>query len=375
MDGPREVRSEDLGSLRALTDLVMREGLVDQFPQLFSPDNFGNLRICAENGKVVSHVGMTQRDAVLLGCPIRAALIGGVCTHPDYRRRGLASACFDDAFRKARADGVDMMIVSGDRNLYRMRGCVPVGSGLEFEIARDTVPAALAERSAAVTVEVMTDDELPLVEECYRAEPVRFERPHDDYRFALESGWVMNRPSDFLVIREGGAFRGYIIAPRRGKESRERLAEFAGDRGAALAAIPHVLNRYDLSSVAFHVMRRDERMRILCEQYGLQGSPRSTPGTVTLVNFPQFMERMRPHFAERLDPGTASNLQFRDIEDRPVFALGKDEYSTDRAEAARLIFGTSETPSSGDNELPGALRDAFPILFPLPTLWYGINYV
>src|SRR5690348_8886220 len=132
MDGPRGARKEDLPSLRALTDLVMREGLVDQYVQLFNEDNYENLRICVEDGKCVSHVGMTEQGAVLLGCPIHAACIGGVCTHPDYRKRGFASASFDDAARKAREDGIDLMIVSGDRNLYRMRGCVHVGSDLAF---------------------------------------------------------------------------------------------------------------------------------------------------------------------------------------------------------------------------------------------------
>jgi hypothetical protein len=36
MEGPRGVRREDIASLRALTNLVMREGLVDQYPQLFN---------------------------------------------------------------------------------------------------------------------------------------------------------------------------------------------------------------------------------------------------------------------------------------------------------------------------------------------------
>src|SRR5436305_8911342 len=102
MEGPRGVRPADMESLRELTGLVMREGLVDQFAQLFAESNYENLRVCLEHGRCVSHVGMTQSGAALFGCPIRVACIGGVCTHPDYRKLGLASACFDDAARKAR---------------------------------------------------------------------------------------------------------------------------------------------------------------------------------------------------------------------------------------------------------------------------------
>ncbi|HLJ56386.1 MAG TPA: GNAT family N-acetyltransferase, partial [Chthonomonadaceae bacterium] len=141
MDGPRGVCEQDMASLRALTGIVMRPELVDQYPQLFNPANYENLRVCADGEKLVAHVGMTQRNAILYDCRIRTACIGGVCTLPEYRKQGLASACFDDALRKARAEGVDLMIVSGDRNLYRMRGCVHVGGDTEYEIGRHAVPS------------------------------------------------------------------------------------------------------------------------------------------------------------------------------------------------------------------------------------------
>ena len=105
MEGPRGLLAWELGSLRELTDIVMRPGLVDQFPHLFDEENLENLRVCLYAGRCVSHVGMIQRDASLFGCRVRVGCIGAVSTHPDYRRRGLASACFDDALRKAGQDG------------------------------------------------------------------------------------------------------------------------------------------------------------------------------------------------------------------------------------------------------------------------------
>src|SRR4051812_33686407 len=116
MDGPRAMRAEDLPSVRALTDLVMRVGLVDQFPQLFTEENFENSRVCAEDGRCVSHVGLTLQNASFYGCWTRVGCIGGVCTHPDYRKLGLASACFDDAMLWAEAQGTDFLQVSGYRN-------------------------------------------------------------------------------------------------------------------------------------------------------------------------------------------------------------------------------------------------------------------
>jgi len=348
----------------------MRVGLVDQYVQLFHEENYDNLRICVDNGICVSHVGMTEGEAVLYGCRIQVACIGGVCTLPEYRKQGLASACFDDALRKAYQDGVDLMIVSGDRNLYRMRGCVHVGGDLHFELTLDTLPVEPVERARNLTVEVMTEEEMSLVMNCYRAEPVRFVRSPEDYHRALQSVRVMDRESDFLVVRDSGDFRGYLIAPRPGVETQPRVAEFAGDRHAILAALPQVLRRCGQSRLGFTALSHDTLMHSLCKQAGLQGEVRTTPGTITLVNFPQCMERMRPYLVETLGRQTAARLRFQQDGERYLFAFDTEEFVTDRAGAARLLFGAH--PNAGFSQLRSAVWGRF---LPLPTLWYGINYV
>jgi len=375
MEGPRGVRKAEMTSLRELTGLVMRVGLVDQFAQLFNEDNYENLIVCVGDGKCVSHVGMTQGGAVLFGCPIRVACIGGVCTHPDYRKRGLASACFDFAFEKARNEGADIMIVSGDRSLYRMRGCVHVGRDQVFTLTEESMKASSGRASGDVTLNVMRPEELPLVADCYRAEPVRFARTPEDYGYALQSEWVMNRPSDFLIVRERGDFRGYIIAPRTSTDGKANVAEYAGDRRACLVAMPEVRKRYGLSTLGFHVLRHDALMRSLCEQAGLEGNFRTTPGTVTLVNFPQLMERMRPYFEERLGTRVASRMRFTVEGDQYVFALHNERMALDRSEACRTLFGTLEPAGQSGTDRQDELGAALRAILPLPTLHYGINYV
>lgn len=375
MEGPRGLKKEEIASLRTLTDIVFRKGMMDEYPQLFNEENYENLRVCVDDGKVVSHVGMKEQDAMLFGCRIQTVCIGGVSTHPDYRKQGLASACFDDARRKSLEDGVDLMIVSGDRNLYRMRACCHVGGDLSVTIAADAIPASIEALAAGVTVEVMQEGELPRIMECYRAEPARFQRFPSDYHYVLQSGWAMNRPSHFLAIRQNGAFRGYALVHGPEPKSKATLAEFAGDRHALLAALPHILRRYDLAALTFQVMRHDGLLRSLCEQNGLQGTPRPTPGTVTLINFPQLLERMRPGFAEILGTKTAGRLRFRQDGDQYGIALGEEEFVTDAATAVRTLFGTVEGLPLAQQEGNGALREALLQILPLPTLWYGINYV
>lgn len=373
MEGPRAVRKEELASLRELVGIVFRPSLMDEYPQLFNEDNLENLRVVVDNGRCVSHVGMIQRYASLFGCMVKTCCIGAVSTLPEYRNRGLASACFDDAIQKAHNDGVDIMLVSGDRNLYRMRGCLLVGCDARFVLGKGEQPFAPTKDN--VTVEPMRDDELPLVMECYRHEPVRFLRPLDDYRYALQCGFVMNRPSDFLVIRQHGEFRGYVIVQHPRDDKRAMLAEFAGDRHAILAALPLIAERYDLNELRWQVLQHDALFRSLCEQAGLRPTPVHAYYTLKIINFLQLMERMRPRWEELLGWRDAAKLSFWQDGERYGFRFGDDELITDRDTATRIVFGTVSGEEAQAIEGHGKLTDVLKAIFPLPCLWYGINYV
>lgn len=374
MEGPRALRPDEFPALRALTDVVFRPRMPEQYPQLFNPENRENLRVCSEDDRCVSHVGMTQRGATLLGCAIQVCCIGAVATHPEYRGQGLASACFDDAVARAYRNGVDIMLVSGDRDLYRRRGCLRVGRDSAFTWTVNGPPEnGLPGGGEEVTVMPMTEDELPLAQACYRREPVRFLRPPDDYRDALQSGYVMNRPSDFLVVRAGGDFRGYLVVQHPGADGKARIAEYAGDRHSLLAALPLVAGRYGLSALGWQVPRHDDLFRSLCERAGLAATPTPSSGTVKLIHFTQLMERMRPRFREILGEKEAARLSFAQQGETYVFRYGEDALRTDRDTATRLVFGSVEGTETQSGE--GAVAQALRAILPLPCLWYGINYV
>lgn len=379
MEGPRAIRSDEFESLRTLANRVFRadlqEDMPTQYPHLFNQANFENLRVCVDSGTVVSHVGMTERHASLFGCGIQVCCIGAVSTLPEYRGQGCASQCFDDCVRKAYEDGVDIMIVSGDRNLYRMRGCLRVGRDTAFTLTAETLPAVEAASRCSVTVEIMTEAELPLAQACYRHEPVRFVRPLEDYEYAWQSHYVMNASTDFLIIREDGQFRGYALLQKPRQEGRAGLVEFAGDRHALLAALPELFRRYALTMLGWQVQGHDALFRSLCERAGLPAEPRSTPGTVKLINFPQLMARLHPYWEERLGRREAAKLTFWQDEDRYGFRSGEVAFVTDRDTTTRLLFGTPDGSEVQALAGQGEIAEILQALLPLPTLWYGINYV
>lgn len=47
-------------------------------------------------GRMVSHAGLVERDILIGGRPFITVGVGGVCTHPDFQRRGYARVVMDE---------------------------------------------------------------------------------------------------------------------------------------------------------------------------------------------------------------------------------------------------------------------------------------
>ena len=72
-----------------------------------------NRRVICVHGKIVSYVGLHIRTAVFFGCEITVGSVGGVCTHPAYRGRGLASVLMNHCESFMRDAGVDLVMAKG----------------------------------------------------------------------------------------------------------------------------------------------------------------------------------------------------------------------------------------------------------------------
>jgi hypothetical protein len=228
----------------------------------------------------------------------------------------------------------------------------------------------------------MLDGNPELVRECYRREPVRFVRPPADYEYFLQSGWAMNSPAETLMVHEltgtgnkRGAFLGYVVLRKQEPGKASSLIEYGGDRHAVLAALPVIIKQFGMSGLSFQVMGSDTVMHALCERAGFELTPTPASGTIKLINFPQLMTRMRPRFTEILGSAKADPLQFEQDGDQYIFALGDEQVTLDRDTATRAVFGDLEGLPQEVVSIHGALGQALRTILPLPTLWYGINYV
>ena len=373
-DGLRSLHPDEFPQLDALLSEVFRPGMPQEYPHIYTPDDTANLRVVVEGGEVVAHIGTIRRHVSIMGCTVKVASLGGVATRPDARGKGYATALFEDTIRDCREDGVDFIVVSGYRKIYHRYGCRYVGRDWRFVIPADRGSDFADE---GLDLRPMTSADAPALAALYRREPVRWLRPPSDFDNALK-GHVMNRPAEVLGIYECGKLRAYVMQgpQKKGEDQHQSILEFAGDRRVLVGALGALLVRAGAHSLDVHVMGCDGLLRdLLCER-GLQGESAHTSGTVTLVNFPQFMEKMRPHFVEHLGPSAAEGLAFDQRGEQLIFTFGGDQVvAPDRGAAVELIFGTTDGHEEKLRAAGGRAGEILGQIFPIPGLWYGPNYV
>ena len=83
---------------RPLFETVWPRETVEKLPWGHVVFAHPELRVLVESDEqLVCHVGIYRRDATWNGRKLRIGGIGGVATHPDFRRRGLASVALNAA--------------------------------------------------------------------------------------------------------------------------------------------------------------------------------------------------------------------------------------------------------------------------------------
>jgi predicted N-acetyltransferase YhbS len=387
-DGPRALLPEEWPQLDALVSTVFRSTMLANYPQLFNAENRDNLRVVADEGRVVSHVGMIQRSASLLGCGVKVACVGAVATYPEQRGHGYASLAFQDCCELAAADGCDLILISGGRGLYTRVGCRRVGQ--DWTALVDVADAATAARlpaTEALEVRAIGEERLDAVAALYQAEPVRFLRPLEDWQRAFACRIVMAGHAEFWGLFLHDRLVAYIVVqpPRAGRQATDtasvRVVEYAGDRAAIVGALSRLAHHYQARQVNLHLQGWDRALRLRLLSAGSQATPSPTWGTLRVLNFPQFMERCRPMLAERLGTAAAAGLRFA-ADEQPGSAVGGFTISAgsrqlrlpDLGTLATFLFTDAQGPAPESPEAAG-LRALLQPALPLPTLWYGISYV
>jgi len=380
MEGPRGTRKEEFDQVLKLVNYVFRESnnqppdMEKRYPFLFNEDNLENLRIILKDNRPISHIGISEAEIIVYGCRTKIGSIGSVCTYPQYRGRGFATLLLENTIKKLDDDGADVMLVSGEGGLYKRAGCTEAGRVHKFRISGDDLKRF---NPQAMEVFPYKEKNLENIVRVYQKERVRFFRPLEDFKKILTTGLAMDRKAEILTIHKANEFLGYLAVQipeeKEGKERISNVAEYSGIRRAILGAVKPIFDRYDIQELSFNIPFHDAEFIYTLKEKGFKSSIENIPGTMKIINFPRLMARFRPYIEERLDKKTSDLIRFNQEKDRFTIGFGGEEFNTDARRLAQIVFGTP-----GKEEIMVESRKITKILkeiFPLPSIWPGLNCV
>jgi GNAT superfamily N-acetyltransferase len=387
-DGPRLLRRDELFAWRVMLQICFGgpEPIEEEVPASYIPPKRGGIYVMAHQGKLVSLLEVFHDQIRIDDGSIRAASIAGVCTHPDYRNKGLASQLLDHCAGKSVQEEARLMLISGAHGIYTRLGNVPHGRFMNFSIKpgqnnpwRPT-PTDLVLRR-------MTVADAPAVSQLYQKEPVHFVRRNSDFSEVLQDpeGNTYVYADQWIVERSGQAVAYLFLGSPREFElgaGIRHVGEYAGSRLAMVDALKTLFTTTDLQELSWQVAWQDLELIQLLQDYGYSGSVTPLYGhTLRIVNFPGLMNDLRPILQARLGEKLLRGLRFEQSgpllggtrTDQYRIIRGPDRLELDGAAMTRLVMGSTESKTE-PIRLSGALEEVIPALFPLPSFLPGLNY-
>ncbi|MBS7611141.1 GNAT family N-acetyltransferase [Candidatus Bathyarchaeota archaeon] len=382
IEGPRAAKIEELPQIVKLTSWIFgfeKHGVyLDKvFPHVFCEKNIENLRVIVSDGRVVSHLGIWEGWLNFYGFWLKVGLIGCVCTHPEHRMKGYASALVKDAFIKLSSDRVDLVMISGARSLYTRAGCVEAGIIYDYHVPLDVIKD-LATRLDGLKIEPYTEDRISDLIGLYQSEPIRFKRSFEEFKLLAGRTFVAEvseSMSIFIAYRMGKSV-SYVVFVK-GVWNNLTIVEYAGSRVAALKTIYEASKIFNVEHVKLPVPYGDWELTTLLEEYGLKPKSSHATASLAILNPVVFTEKIRPYVEERL--GVKANFSIAACNDN-VFEssmFGERVKFEDSRAFTMLVFGRPETVHSSDTVKFDSSRipEVFKRVFPMPSFNYGLNFI
>lgn len=193
------------------------------------------IRIAVDNGTIVSTVRVFIRKMFLHGEPVTVGGIGEVSTHPEYRRRGLATQLLKDSIEFMESRDIAVSSLHGSQRIYSIEGWEKVPRYYARQPITGKKQVAWDVRRANF------DDaaEVKRIADLYDGYARKFNGTfvRDDMAYWRE--WVRSESPNAWVAERDGVIEGYVSVVRREdqlnvKEFIASEAAFARERGKQL---------------------------------------------------------------------------------------------------------------------------------------------
>ena len=257
----------------------------------------GRIRVRMVGGRIVSHLWIIERTMRLGSAEWRMGGIGGVCTAPDARGQGHASALLQDALALMRQEGFDISLLDGIRDFYNRLGYAVIWPHSHLLIP---VEEARALRGDCDIRKISIAD-IPTLARLYHT--AWGQRPGSLVRQKAHWRWFLEVPRPAWAATNGkGRVQGYAIVSEHRPD--EVIELVAANSGAAYALIRHITDSLGDHSetIRINVARDDPLVRWLRRACRVTLTERTSPAggwMARFVNLEQAMTKIQDELSAR----------------------------------------------------------------------------
>ena len=373
LDGPRPVRPDEFGAMMELVNRIFRGAecgdMLQRFPLLFGEEGRRHCHVMVDGTRPVAHIALLARDAVVRGTTIKTASVGAVCTDETYRGAGLASRVLDECERMLRAEGVDLMLISGNRGLYMRRGARFVGHANRYDVPLNILNGfacpTLAVRNAGL-------NDWAALGRLNSARAIHWARSESDWRALLGMGRCENHHATVWLAERDGTPVAYVAHAHRrnGGEPCSTAAEWAGEPADVLALLHAAAADAGREKVEIHAEAVADAGLIEClDSKGVPAERGCLPRIMKILRPAAFFDGIRSHL-----PSPANEIAVADDAEGATFALSDESLALSAENLARVFFGDPQGEVDERLSSAGALGRALAEDFKLALPRYGFNY-
>lgn len=350
---------EEFEQAAKLADVVFkREGttsMATAFPQVFSTSlkqSYGAF----EDGRLVSFIGLVPSVLHIHNAELQVYSIGTVCTHPDYRKRGLANTLLQKIFDHIQKAEGSLLFVSGALPLYLKQGCTPYSKVNKYKLVSSSLS-----KSSEYTVREMNEYDWFRIRKIGNERHVRYEQSIFDLAMLKEaSGYpsIFRQKNKVLVAEFNNEMKAFIVftVPVEDTANVEsHLMEWGGDPSAIRTLLAETF-QYNIEVLNANIPSYDE---LINELKSTQFEQSPFPYfTVKIIDIDRLLQQLEPYFEGKVEIEKIDDSTYQITNQKEIYEVSIDELQE------WLLHGTTVTNPD--------LERVFPIPFPSPQ---GLNYV
>lgn len=381
-EGPRTPRETEAEALMELSRSIFfkdepsyREA-IRRWPMALRPELRENTFAMFHQGQLVSTIERLCRDVIVRGHTLKMGFIGGVCTHPDHRGKGLAGTVLAATLQRFVDIGVDFVYISGSRSLYHRAGANHIGGFLRFSLTSDARKPA---DTMDPNIRQATGEDAEILYSLNEKEQTRLVHDLLDYELVIQHGYCSGGRCIFNITESRSEPVAYIAV--RGVDHKDgrwlqEVIEFAGDRDAILSALIDMANEHGPNGNLVIRTQPGDELADLMYSIGLEHESGRMGGTVKVVNFTGTMEKLRPYFGRRLGLSFAESLEFSAGEERYVISGEGGALEIDgEINMLWTLFGAPPGKKSENVRASGLMTKALKVCLPIPLPALGLNVI